>query len=765
MANRSNFQQAGRTNNQYNNDKVPYSEGSTPKEDFDKMPVDNADDAKSNTKDNQDWLARARDAFRASEDYFDSSIRKTMEKNLAHFQGRHAPGSKYYSDTYKYRAKGFRPKTRSVIRKNESQAAVALFSTADVVTVMAENDVDPRQVVSAEINQQILNYRLSNTIPWYKVAMGAYQDALTQGVVISHQNWDFQEATELELVTDDDGKSVLDEETGRSATGKKRTVIKDTPRIEIRPVENVRFSPSADWDDPLGTSPYIVDILPMEIGEVKLRAKQTNKTKIPWKDLSDKELHAGLTESYDPIRSQRESNRQDSKDQTHEFTDYDTVWVHRNIVKVEGIDYIYYTLGVHYMLSDPIALKEEYPWLRAGERPYVMGVAILETHKVYPDSLAQIGSGLQQEANDINNQRRDNVQLVLNRRYYARRGAQIDMRSLTRNVPGSVTEMNDINNDIRSEAPPEVTGSAYQEQDRINLDFDELTGSFSTSSVGSNRQLNETVGGMELLSGGADSISEYQLRTFVETWVEPVLKQIIQLEQYFETDEGLLGMIGKKLDMWNRYNVSRVTDMMIQGSMNIQVNVGFGATDPKQRIEKLVTGISSVLQFSPEMNMRLAPDELAKEIFGALGYAGADRFFPPVDPENPPQPPEDPNITTEKMRADTNMQLGQMKAQTEQAKLENAKMLQQMKDEFGKWKEVVDNESKEKVALKELERDLLHHGSSEADNMQKIEAAATADDKKIKADLAKAALTERGTNERFVAEKKFAETTGEGRGL
>ena len=42
-------------------------------------------------------------------------------------------------------------------------------------------------------------------------------------------------------------------------------------------------------------------------------------------------------------------------------------------------------------------------------------------------------------------------------------------------------------------------------QDRINLDFDELAGNFSSASVSSNRKMNETVGGMNSPSAGGST--------------------------------------------------------------------------------------------------------------------------------------------------------------------------------------------------------------------------------------------------------------------
>ena len=82
-----------------------------------------------------DWLKVARESFEASSSYFDSNHRKAIEKNIALFQSRHPDGSKYNSAAYKHRSRLFRPKTKSVVRKNEAAAAAAFFSNVDVVSI------------------------------------------------------------------------------------------------------------------------------------------------------------------------------------------------------------------------------------------------------------------------------------------------------------------------------------------------------------------------------------------------------------------------------------------------------------------------------------------------------------------------------------------------------------------------------------------------------------------------------------------------------
>ena len=136
----------------------------------------------------------------------------------------------------------------------------------------------------------------------------------------------------------------------------------------------------------------------------------------------------------------------------------------------------------------------------------------------------------------------DNVKLVLNKRYYVKRGSQVDLDALIRNVSGGGVMMNDPEKDVKTIETKDITSSSYQEQDRLSVELDELVGSFSQTSVQSNKNLNETVGGMEAMQSGAGAVQDYGLRIFFETWVEPTLRQLVRLVQYYETDQVILSL-------------------------------------------------------------------------------------------------------------------------------------------------------------------------------------------------------------------------------
>ena len=559
-----------------------------------------SEEAEAPAESETDWLQLAlqlaNDAYSASTTFLDSYLRNEWQRSLEQWQGRHSADSKYMNDAYRGRSKLFRLKTRSAIRKNEASAATAYFATADVVNISPEDDSDPMELVSAEIMNEIVNYRLTKTIPWFITLVGAYQDAQVMGAVVSHQCWRF--------------------ERGR----------KDMPDIEIIPLENFRISPAAKWFDPINTSPYCIWLIPMYLYEVRERMVVGDEKSglPPWHDVSEGELLAASKPYSDSTRLVREQ-RADIKTEEQVPSAFSIVWVRMVVLNHGGQDWMYYTIGAEHLLSDPVALNAIY---LHGERPFVMGIANLETHKIYPASVPAITRDIQSQINELANQRLDNVKFVLNKRYFVKRGAQVDLRSVTRNVPGSVTLMGDPASDVLVHSTPDVTASAFGEQDRLNLDFDDLVGGFSGSSVQSNRNLNETVGGMNMLAQTGNAISEYQLRLFSETWVEPVLRQLVKLEQAYETDTVILGLAGKKSQMMQKLGFDQVTDELLQNELTVRVNVGVGATNPQSQVERFFFGLNSLATLlGPTASERINMEEVVAEAFGKLGYKDGKRFF------------------------------------------------------------------------------------------------------------------------------------------
>jgi hypothetical protein len=549
-----------------------------------------------------DWLKRARDAWYFSTSYVDSNYRKGWEDSIRAFNNQHASDSKYNSETFQKRSHVYRPKTRAVIRKNEAATAAAFFSNIDLIEIKPLNSAVKEQLASAETMQQLIQYRLTKSIPWFQVCMGGIQDAQVQGAVCAHVHWRFT--------------------SGRGKNGE-LVPLEDKPVVDLFPIENLRIDPSANWMDPVDTSPYLIHLIPMYVCDIKDRMEHPDPKGGTWKKLDDDALKRFIGSQNDTTRDARAGAAQDPASQRRTISDYDIIWVHRHIHRYQGVDWQFYTLESDEMLTDPELLENV---VFHGKRPYVMGQAMLETHKAIPASLPTMTKDLASVSNDIINSRIDNVKLVLNKRWKVLRGKNVDMPSLVRNVPGGITQVDNME-DVEEINWPDVTSSAYAEQDRVNADFDELVGNFSASSIQTQRSPREPARAMAMLQAPSNLLTEYMLKTYAETFLQPVLRQLVMLEQHYETDQTIITLAGEKAQVFQRFGVSQVTDEMLDRELTLTVNVGMGATDPNTKLQKFLYGVETFAKISLRPPPGLELKEIWKEIAALTGYQDGSRFM------------------------------------------------------------------------------------------------------------------------------------------
>lgn len=623
------------------------------------------------------WLlAKSRAIYNTSTDYIESSVSSVWQRSLAHFRGEHAPGTGYTQNGFK-RSKTFRPKTRSAIKGHEASLAAAVFSTPQVADVTPQDEMDQGAVVSAGVTKALMQYRLENSVKWFQTVVGAYQDTKIYGFCVSHQYWDYRTAEEMVPEFDPAGQPVTQEdpETGevRMMGRMARRSIADRPCVDLLEPENFRFDPMCDWRDPARTSPYLIWIRPMYAGDVLEMMKNPDPQKA-WRKYDLSQVLSSRKAATDRTRQSREGNKRTDPTQMQAGDELTTVWAHMNVLRHEDVDYVWWTLGTTLVLTDAIPMTELYPHLPAGERPFVMGTSTIEAHRNYPDGDAAQGAPIQSEINDIANQRLDNVKLVLNKRHFIRRGSQIDIDALVRNVPGGGVMVNDPEKDVKVIDTRDVTASSYQEQDRLSTDFDELTGTFSQASVMSNRKLNETVGGMDNIRSSAGAVQDLGLTIFFKTWLEPTLQQIQKLICAYETDEVVLALVAKKTDLWKKYGIDKVTDDLFRHNLIVQVNVAIGNTDPVRRVERLMAAVEKTASL-PGMIDRLKSGNISDEVFGSLGFRGASRFVMSDEElaakqqrEGPPPPP--PEIEMKQKELEIRREDNLARDKREQFKLE-----------------------------------------------------------------------------------------------
>jgi len=658
-------------------------------------------------REDADWLRRVRDCYSASTDFLETGVRGEWTASLARFAGKHPPGSKYHSAAYRGRSKTFRPKTRSYARRAEANAAKALFSNTDLVDVRGHNRGDPAQAASARLYKALLQYRLEHSVPWFLTAIGARQDCFNFGICVSLQDWEFEveEERQIKPVIGPDGGPIYDEdgnELGEEVVYQR--VVEDRPRIDLIPPENFRFDPNADWRNPVEDSPYLIVMLQRTAGEVLERMERPNpRTGEPdWRDYTLPEILAASQDKTvnEVVRQARMGgNRRDPIDLI-KGDENSVVWVYLNIMRRDGVDYGFYTLGSMLMLTDPVPVNE---LLSLGREAITVGFSMVETHKAYPMGGNALAAPMQAEINDITNQRMDNVRLALNKRYLIRRNRNIDQQALMRSVPGGGVMADDPDSDVRVLDYQDVTASSYQEQNLLAQELDELAGMFSGSSVQANRALNETVGGMNLLQSDASDVAEYELRTFVETWVEPVLRKLQRLEAMYETDQVVLQLAAENAELFQQYGTDLAVDQLLDHELVVSVNVGMGNTNPMQRLQRFTRVLMAAAQI-PEVSQAMNGEEVGKEMFAMGGYSEGSRFFLTPDQvaerqaqqaqaqQQPEQPAPDHSMEVAQLRAQTDQAVAQLEAETR-------RMIAQMQEETKRIKLAAEGD----IKLKDIE--------------------------------------------------------------
>lgn len=666
-------------------------------------------------QDDKFWVKSFKRSLDAASRYQSEKLNTAWSRNYRAYSNRHFNGSKYDTARYRNRSKLFKPKTRMAVRKNDATAAGALFSTEDVVSVTPERASDKLQTSTAQFLHEVLNYRLDRgtkfTGPnWFLTAIGARQDSQITGICVSKQYWEYEERKVQEIVTktrdepmvdpnglpmlDDMGQPIIEEVTTEEIE-EFTEVVRDRLMITLIPPEQAFIDMTGDWRDPIQEGGSFTAAYPMRLNDLKTMIKAQSDRPVvgggAWRtDIDIDKLTQGRGANRQQAATVRQS-REDGVDRyesRHAGKDNDVIWVYEHFTRIDGEDMHYWMLGETIPLSDPRPTRESYP-AHDGDRPYVRGLGALESHKTHPMSPVESWQPMQFEINDITNLNLDAMKMAISPITKIMKGRGIDLKQVQNRGPDAAVLVTG-QDDVMFDRAPSPDGSAMQNMHIISNDFDELAGVFSGGSVQSNRTLNETVGGMQLLASSANSLTEYDLRIWVETWAEPVLRQCIELIKFYETDETAIGVAGEKCGLIGnidplpdeppqeepqpgmggappeqgmegmgapppmpeqpveppepKITLTEVMRNLENAKTSVRINVGIGALDSRQKLEKLMGALSMTREMAEPLDMQgyqINAKEVVQEIWGLAGWRDADRFFmtkkPPPDQGPPPE--------------------------------------------------------------------------------------------------------------------------------
>lgn len=587
------------------------------------------------------WIQRAAITYKASADWMRTYKQPSWRRNLAHSHNQHAPDSKYHTSNFRSRARGFRPLTKSVVQRNLTACETAFFSTPDALSLQAANPRDDDQKASAAIWQEMMAYRLDKTIPWKLTLLGAFYDTMHYDTCVAYVGW----AYEPQPKTGDEHGEFVDPNISPIP-------LKDEPVIDVIKPQHFLTSLDADWRNVVNTATTLIERRPTSIDTVRNKMLTGEYAEAP--------LTQGFEFEWDEMDDAQSGGKQPSaKDAGKEIPETQPLNVLHVITRVDGVDYCFEMLGPRHLLTVPQPLSEKY---LHGKRPYVMGVSELESHTLAPDGLVTQVADMQTSANELANLRMDGVKLGLVPRMAVKDDASIDMRALSMAVPGLSVKMGNPREDVRELKTSDVSQGSFAEQDRISADFDTLAGNFSQSSVATNRRLGDTAQGMELISNDSNSVVNFRVSLFADTFAKPTLELLLLTMQAFERDANLFAVAAEEAELVEKFGVEEITDYLLTQQITTKLDVGLDATNPARKVEKIRTAALTALELGKDVNAT----EISKFIFSALGIKDSDRF---LTPEEQPAPQEDPVIAIKRMELELKKQQFEAQHQRDVEKL------------------------------------------------------------------------------------------------
>lgn len=598
------------------------TEGAEPAEDD-----DYSEEPQDEKPTDQEFLQMLAEASTQSAFYSDQVNRRAWERAYKAYRQEHFTGSKYTSADFRNRSKLFIPKTRSAVRKDLAATSASLFGSIDAIECAAGNEADPTQRGAAAVIKELVNYRTDRangkaSLPWFPVAMGARQTSLMTGFCVTKQSW------KLELRKDGTESSV-DEDGNETERDVWKPFI-DRPDCQLIPPENCIIDPACDWTDPAQDSAYFLIRYPMRYDEIRKMQRHPLK---PWKKVSEQQLKAcaeASTSQADSVRRSRDQGL-DRYDSAQTGAEFGVIWVTEAFIRAGGEDWTFYAIGNKYLMTDPAPVGEVYPE-QEGLRPITMGYGSFEAFCIFPQAAVESWQSLQQETNDVRNLTLDAFKQNVMPVTKVMRGRNIDLDQLKRRGWGS-SIMVTGKDDVTWERPPDVPQSAVALKQALDIEFDDLAGQQNYGTVQNNNALGKTLGGLKLAAGAANAVQEFDIRVWIETWAERCLSQIVKLEQFYESDPIVLGLVGERAELMQKHGINEITDALLENSVTIRVSIGLGAGDPQQRLQKFQNA-SSIGIAAAQLDPRFQSGELAidgeavwAEVFGGAGYRDAGKRF------------------------------------------------------------------------------------------------------------------------------------------
>lgn len=226
--------------------------------------------------------------------------------------------------------------------------------------------------------------------------------------------------------------------------------------------------------------------------------------------------------------------------------------------------------------------------------------------RIYGDTFLSSIDTLQMELNARVNQQLDAIALNNNPKYFTETATGLDDRDLKTGAGRQVILTNIA---LKEQIPPPSVPMLSQDVDRIALHMEEATGIKSLTGDSQSAMVNrQTAHGMEILSNESNVMPDSYIRSWNETFVEPLISRMIDLIWKHSTRS------------WLFKNISRIT----KEDFFVSVNAGLGSTSRSIQIQ----GNDKLFQqFMAVQDMENAR-RVIKDTLPLYGKKNVTKYFP-----------------------------------------------------------------------------------------------------------------------------------------
>lgn len=500
----------------------------------------------------------------------------------------------------KGKANLFIPYTWATVEQLKAKTQLALFTKKPYVSYAGQEAMD---VDGATLMEDLIYYQMKDKVKLPEKMLNALTSIYVYGTSVALYSWKTEEKKIRKLKKIMDRDIVMGEEEVEDLQ-----VLYDDPDIEFLSIDDIYPDPEGDNVE---TCSFIITRAFKDMKYLESMEKQ-GIYELPEIDLLKNDEYEAAQDfrmSVDNISYENEDRNKKYELISH-YTDDEIIVV----------------------LNRKHIIRQEKNPLYCGKKPFIRGVAYPQEKCFWGDSVVRILESLQEELNATRNQRIDNVSAILNKPMLVNSNDDELMDHVENGelpmYAGAVYESRDPNNAVRPFDIPDVTGSAYQEEQIIKQDM-QYVSAINEYSRGGTPSRKDTATAVTAFQEASNAVFNYVITVIEQSLLLPIGEAMKQLNQQYMDQEKTVRLFNKST---GNYDYQSVDPESIAGAYDVtSVSPRFEAEQTKEAKRGQMIETFNLILNNPLTQQYINPFEFTKKLLEMYDIKDFDKFL--IDPQ------------------------------------------------------------------------------------------------------------------------------------